>query len=284
MPTKIAFTGQYTDDTGLMFFNARYYNPLTGRFASADRIVPGAGNPQALNRYAYTYNNPLRYTDSTGHCIDPVTGTACAAALFALGTLAVTAIYYAVTPPPPLPHIYNSPAPYVAPQTSATLGETVAYQAWRITAAHWLSQQAEKIAKKIATQEDQRIRAARKQQGGPPPNFQKPSSNPENDPNVLRNLCRGKVGLALCGGAIIGLVWALSQAETDECKGPESCGGLPDPTATNTPTHTPTSTYMPTPTSTYTSTPTTTPTRTPSPTPYSTPERIRYRGHYIDEE
>ncbi len=25
-------------------------------------------NPQALNRYAYVYNNPLRYTDPSGHC------------------------------------------------------------------------------------------------------------------------------------------------------------------------------------------------------------------------
>ncbi len=30
-------------------------------------MVPEPGNPQALNRYAYVYNNPLRYTDSTGH-------------------------------------------------------------------------------------------------------------------------------------------------------------------------------------------------------------------------
>jgi hypothetical protein len=32
------------------------------------------GNPQSLNKYQYTYNNPLRYTDSDGHCPD---GTPC---------------------------------------------------------------------------------------------------------------------------------------------------------------------------------------------------------------
>jgi hypothetical protein len=29
--------------------------------------VPGAGNPQALNRYAFVLNNPLKYIDPTGH-------------------------------------------------------------------------------------------------------------------------------------------------------------------------------------------------------------------------
>jgi len=33
--------------------------------------VPEPGNPQALNRYAYVYNNPLRYTDPSGHAVAP---------------------------------------------------------------------------------------------------------------------------------------------------------------------------------------------------------------------
>lgn len=32
-----------------------------------DSIVPEPGNPQAWNRYSYALNNPLRYTDPTGH-------------------------------------------------------------------------------------------------------------------------------------------------------------------------------------------------------------------------
>jgi len=38
-----------------------------GRFVQADTIVPKPENPQDLNRYSYTRNNPLRYTDPTGH-------------------------------------------------------------------------------------------------------------------------------------------------------------------------------------------------------------------------
>ncbi len=40
---------------------------VIGRFLSADSIVPQPGNPQALNRYSYVGNNPLRYTDPDGH-------------------------------------------------------------------------------------------------------------------------------------------------------------------------------------------------------------------------
>ncbi len=41
---------------------------MLGRCLSPDSIVPNAANPQSLNRYAYVGNNPLRYTDPTGHC------------------------------------------------------------------------------------------------------------------------------------------------------------------------------------------------------------------------
>jgi RHS repeat-associated protein len=69
MPTDIGYTGQRLDtSTGLMYFRARYYASSLGRFASADTIVPGAGNPQAWNRFSYTFNNPLKYTDPSGHC------------------------------------------------------------------------------------------------------------------------------------------------------------------------------------------------------------------------
>ena len=68
-PTDRRFTGQrWEANLGLYDYRARFYDPTLGRFLQPDPIVPEPGNPQALNRYAYVYNNPLRYTDPTGHC------------------------------------------------------------------------------------------------------------------------------------------------------------------------------------------------------------------------
>ena len=48
-------------------FNARWFDTSLGAFASPDSLVQYAFAPQALNRYGYVLNNPLRYTDPTGH-------------------------------------------------------------------------------------------------------------------------------------------------------------------------------------------------------------------------
>jgi RHS repeat-associated protein len=68
-PTDRRFTGQrWEPGLGLYDYRARFYDPALGRFLQPDPIVPEPGNPQGLNRYAYVYSNPLRYTDPTGHC------------------------------------------------------------------------------------------------------------------------------------------------------------------------------------------------------------------------
>ncbi len=74
--TDQGFTGQkHNMDLGLYYYNARWYLPGVGRFASADTIVPDPMNPQQFNRYTYVLNNPLRFTDPTGHyCYDPSSG------------------------------------------------------------------------------------------------------------------------------------------------------------------------------------------------------------------
>ncbi|MCI0530022.1 MAG: RHS repeat-associated core domain-containing protein, partial [Nitrospira sp.] len=62
------FTGQELDgETGLYFYGARYYDPVLGRFIQPDSLVPNPRDPQDLNRYTYAGNNPLKYTDPTGH-------------------------------------------------------------------------------------------------------------------------------------------------------------------------------------------------------------------------
>ena len=70
------YTGHlHNDEIGLIYMNARYYVPSIGRFASADTIVPDPTNPQQFNRYAYVLNNPLRFTDPTGHISCEALGT-----------------------------------------------------------------------------------------------------------------------------------------------------------------------------------------------------------------
>jgi len=68
-PFKVSrqFTGQIKDDeTGLYYYNARYYDPELGRFVQADTTIPDLSNPQSYNRYSYCVNDPLRYTDPDG--------------------------------------------------------------------------------------------------------------------------------------------------------------------------------------------------------------------------
>ncbi|MBN1190797.1 MAG: RHS repeat-associated core domain-containing protein, partial [Dehalococcoidales bacterium] len=97
LPTDKKFTGQRLDNTGLYYYNARYYDATIGRFISPDPIThseplprgkiitdltvctthissytgqtrcPTMINPQEHNRYSYALNNPLKLTDPDGH-------------------------------------------------------------------------------------------------------------------------------------------------------------------------------------------------------------------------
>ncbi len=65
--TEHKFTGQIFDTgTDLYFYNARYYDRVTRRFTQADTIVQSLGDPQALNRFSYVKNNPLKFIDPSG--------------------------------------------------------------------------------------------------------------------------------------------------------------------------------------------------------------------------
>ena len=66
--TTYKFTGQrYESGIGLYYYGARWYDSAAGRFIQADTMIPQQQGGQAWGRYAYTNNNPVRYTDPTGH-------------------------------------------------------------------------------------------------------------------------------------------------------------------------------------------------------------------------
>jgi len=66
--TELHFTGKERDaESGLDYFGARYYGSSMGRFMSPDDFGGHLEDPQTLNKYAYAGNNPLRFTDPSGH-------------------------------------------------------------------------------------------------------------------------------------------------------------------------------------------------------------------------
>jgi hypothetical protein len=60
-----------------MYYGARWYDVSLGRFAQADMVVPSG--VQGYDRYAFVYNNPLKYIDPSGHnpCSGAVSGYKC---------------------------------------------------------------------------------------------------------------------------------------------------------------------------------------------------------------
>ena len=62
------FTGKDLDeDTGLYYFNARWYDSEIGRFVTEDSYIGDPNNPTTLNRYTYAGNNPVKFIDPSGH-------------------------------------------------------------------------------------------------------------------------------------------------------------------------------------------------------------------------
>ncbi|MFZ1680523.1 MAG: RHS repeat-associated core domain-containing protein, partial [Rhizobiaceae bacterium] len=67
MQTQKGYIGERHDpETGLLYLNARYHDPVFGRFVSPDDwdpILAGVGT----NRYAYAENDPVNKSDANGH-------------------------------------------------------------------------------------------------------------------------------------------------------------------------------------------------------------------------
>ncbi len=69
---------EFDSDTSLSYHDARYYNSSIGRFTSEDPSFLTLGfnlsDPQSLNPYTYTRNNPIIYIDPTGNSLQLAIG------------------------------------------------------------------------------------------------------------------------------------------------------------------------------------------------------------------
>ena len=64
------FCGEYFDtETGTIYLRARYYQASIGRFVSRDSYTGKNTDPLSLNLFTYCRNNPIFYTDPSGHKI-----------------------------------------------------------------------------------------------------------------------------------------------------------------------------------------------------------------------
>jgi len=134
--TKYTYTNQEFDpESGLFYYNARYYNPRLGRFLSRDTVLGGDGDVLSRNLNIYVKNNPLKYVDPTGRQ---------AADLAVMGGLALSdgplpvgealAVGYGIVKlgmaisnvfNPPSPNIYVTP---VSPPAKPVILTTPVYQ------------------------------------------------------------------------------------------------------------------------------------------------------------
>ncbi len=66
--TTQGYTGhEMAESVGVIHMNGRIYDPALARFLQADPYVQSPHDSQSWNRYSYTFNNPLAYTDPSGN-------------------------------------------------------------------------------------------------------------------------------------------------------------------------------------------------------------------------
>ena len=64
------FNAEYTDaSTGNQYLRARYYSPETGNFFTEDSYLGNLREPLERNLYTYAENDPVNYSDPSGHGI-----------------------------------------------------------------------------------------------------------------------------------------------------------------------------------------------------------------------
>lgn len=75
--TAFGFTGEMTDDNGLVFLRARYYNPVLGAFPSLDPLKCNLIDAMWLNKYVFVGDNPINRIDPTGMISEPNPSNTC---------------------------------------------------------------------------------------------------------------------------------------------------------------------------------------------------------------
>ena len=66
-PDGPGYAGHVNDpDTGLVYMQARFYDPEVGRFLTIDPASPKLGDLFSSNRYAYANNSPVVFSDPDG--------------------------------------------------------------------------------------------------------------------------------------------------------------------------------------------------------------------------
>ena len=88
----LRYRGYYYDtETGFYYLQSRYYDPVVSRFINADSFTSTGDGLLGYNMFAYCGNNPVCYSDPTGHfaLVDDL--------LVLLGLAVVTAVTAIVT-------------------------------------------------------------------------------------------------------------------------------------------------------------------------------------------
>lgn len=141
VPNALGFTGHVNDaETGLIYMQQRYYDPIAGRFQSVDPLITDAESGKSFNRYEYVNSNPFRFTDPdgrdgcTGSHITNSTGGCSSSSVFTPQGMSSVAISGASRPPVPAAAAAGSPAQSFSPPSGIAAASSAAQ-----AVKYWLS-------------------------------------------------------------------------------------------------------------------------------------------------
>jgi RHS repeat-associated protein len=109
------YTGKELDkETGLMYYEARYMDAVTGRFVSVDPLAVAPpelmlSNPQFFHAYAYAGNNPVIYLDPDGKMLE--LSDAAAIHAYKAGSSSLSGLFNLIQRLTPQGRIFNGISP-----------------------------------------------------------------------------------------------------------------------------------------------------------------------------